>query len=36
MQKYRVREGSLIDHVRHGALWTGFVGVLFWAIVTTY
>lgn len=36
MSKYRVREGSFIDHVRGCALWAGFAGIIFWAIVTTY
>ena len=36
MLKYRIREGSLIDLVRHGLVGLGFWAVIFWAIVTTY
>lgn len=36
MSRYRVREGSIVDYARNIALCSGFVGVLFWAIVTTY
>ena len=40
-KRYRVREDSLIDLVRHGLVGVGFLGIGFWAvifaaIVTTY
>lgn len=34
--KYRVREGSIADYARNIVLWTGFAGIIFWAIVSTY
>lgn len=36
MKKYKVREGSIADHVRAGALAVGFWAVIFGAIITAY
>lgn len=36
MKKYKVREGSIVDHARACALAAGFWAVIFGAIVTTY
>ena len=36
MRKYRIRENSIADWARMLALSFGFVGALFWAIVTAY
>lgn len=36
MKKYRVREGSMADHLRICAAGAGFWAVIFAAIITTY